>query len=134
MSSLKEHAEYELKLLNWTDDKEIYKGLLSKAVLELIDVFSKQGHSEASATVVREVFNKLAQVEPLSELTNNPKEWFEYEDGMFQSKRSPSCFSLDLKYYYNLDDKRLNQNKIKTIPNNKGYKLIKLKEYKVING
>jgi hypothetical protein len=129
MSNLRKHAEYELSLLDWTDDKEVYNGLLSKSVLELIDLFSKQGHSGASAYIVREVFYKLSKFEALTELTTNPDEWLEYVEGEFQSKRNPSCFSRDLKYYYNLDGEKVKLDEIDSIPHIKGYKLIKLREY-----
>lgn len=103
--NLIEYAKKEIELLDWTDDKEIYNGLLSKSVLELVKTFSKQGHSGASASVVLYVFNKIVKYEPLTPLTKNKNEWYKVENGVFQSKRNPSCFSDDnLKHYYDLND------------------------------
>jgi hypothetical protein len=59
--SLIEYAEEEIKAagLNDPDPDSDYNGDIGKAVLELIQVFSNQGHSGMSASIVRNVFNKL---------------------------------------------------------------------------
>ena len=44
---------------NWTDDIEIYHGLLTKSVVELFELFCKQGHSGASAEVTAHCFKLL---------------------------------------------------------------------------
>lgn len=112
--SLIEHAKRELELLDWTDDKKIYKGLLSEAVLELIEVFSNQGHTGASASVVLPVFMKLARWENLTPITSNPDEWMHIADKklsptqsrpLYQSLRNPNFFSHDnLQTYYSVDE------------------------------
>jgi len=45
MSNLVEHAKFELELAGYLDtEKDFYGGLTGKAVLELIECFSNQGH------------------------------------------------------------------------------------------
>jgi hypothetical protein len=108
--SLAAHAERELKLAGLFDKDSDYEGMLGEAVLELMEVFAKQGHSGFSAMLAMDLFGRLAKFEALTELTDNPEEWndiSEYQDGEpgWQSVRSPSCFSKDGgKTYYNLDD------------------------------
>lgn len=96
-SALMKHAELELKLADMIDSDE-YNGLISKAVMELIQKFSEQGHSGFSAQMVREIFNKLSNFETLTEITSNPDEWInDLEMGgsgkLWQNKRNPAIFS-----------------------------------------
>mgnify|MGYP003329216745 CR=1 FL=1 len=118
---LLEHARQELKLAGYNIDREIpspfktdddYSDACAKNVYEMLEVFSKAGHSGFSANVTLRLFNRLANFENLTPLTNDISEWkdvSEYEDKpagtKFQSKRKYSCFSNDgLKTYYDLDE------------------------------
>lgn len=109
-SALMKHAELELKLADMIDSDE-YNGLISKAVMELIQKFSEQGHSGFSAQMVREIFNKLSNFETLTEITSNPDEWInDLEMGgsakLWQNKRNPAIFSEDGgKTWWNVNDK-----------------------------
>jgi hypothetical protein len=85
MSNLRYHAELELKAIN---AKELYDGMVEKAVLDLIDVFADQGHSGLSTSIVIGLFEKLALLKPLSPLTGEDDEWTEVSDGVFQNKRA----------------------------------------------
>ena len=54
------------------------------------------------------IFNKLANWGNLTPLTNNPNEWMKLggsTDEFWQNRRKSSCFSKDLKFYYDLDEK-----------------------------
>lgn len=63
--SLTQHAELELKLSGlFSEEGDFYGGSTGKAVMELIEVFSKQGHSGMSAPIVADLFKKLANYEP----------------------------------------------------------------------
>jgi hypothetical protein len=107
MSNLVKHAKDELKRAGLFDKDSDYSGMMGDAVLELITVFSKQGHSGMSASMTRYIFNKLSGFEPITPLTNDPKEWMEVGEKMWQSKRNPSCFSTDEgKTYYDINDKK----------------------------
>jgi hypothetical protein len=106
-----EHALYELDKAGLTGKDADYGGMIATAVLELIKTFSNQGHSGFSASMVREIFNKLSNFETLTEITSDPKEWedrTEISDGqiLFQNKRNPAIFSEDGgKTWWHVDDK-----------------------------
>lgn len=92
--NLNEFAHKELELAGMLSEKDdFYGGMTGKAVMELIDVFSKQGHSGMSAGLVADIFWKLANYKPLSAVTGEDWEWQEtqLEKGVLQNKR---CFSL----------------------------------------
>ncbi len=97
LASLVDHAKAELKRAGLFDVDSDYDGLLGRSVLELIEVFAKQGHSGASATIVQDLFNKLSQFKTLTPLTSDPTEWNDVSSMMgkpsWQSNRDPSVFS-----------------------------------------
>lgn len=113
-----EHAKSELTLcgydINFDNTKTIesdsdYSNSIGKSALELIEVFAKQGHSGVSARVVLDIFNRLALYKSLSnDLTDNPNEWEDMHtycgEPTWQSKRNCSCFTHDMKSYYDIDD------------------------------
>lgn len=113
--NLIKHAKDELKRAGLFDKDADYGGMIAKAVMELMKVFSKQGHSGFSAPWVTELFAKLASYETLTPLTDNPKEWedvSEYCDGdkLWQNKRNSAYFSKDGgKTWYNVDDKTIKE-------------------------
>lgn len=95
------------------DKGDFYDGMTGKAVMELMEVFAKQGHSGMSAGITIALFTKLAQFKALGPLTDNSDEWYDHRvDGPspgpnWQNKRQGSCFSYDEgKTYYNLDEER----------------------------
>jgi len=104
MSNLILHAKRELAKIGAMKDWEIYE--------PLIRIFSKQGHSGGSASVVIPTLNKLLNFQPLSPLTNNPNEWMEVTsktvNGEFlhQNTRCSSVFSRDGgQTWYDIDGK-----------------------------
>lgn len=120
MSKMLEKAREELKYAGYDiseegcnaknpeDPMEGYANSCAKNAYELLEVFSKAGHSGMSASLTLAIFKKLANWENLSPLTNNPEEWQKLggpTDPDWQSKRNPACFSKDLKTYYNIDEK-----------------------------
>lgn len=96
MSSLIKHAQTELEFIGaFSEDKDFYGGETGKAVMELIEVFSKQGHSGMSAQVVIDLFTKLAKYEQLGALTGKDEEWgqLDYGDDIFyQNLRNSAVF------------------------------------------
>ena len=123
--NLVEHAEYELKLggfnLDVEDIKtdEDYASMCGKHALELIKVFASQGHSGFSAETTLQIFNRLVHHKPLTNnLSDNPDEWEDRshmcEEKVWQSKRNSSCFTHDMKVYYDID-----------VPDNNVYELDK---------
>jgi hypothetical protein len=99
MSKLVEHAEYELKKAGLFDNDADYMGVLAKDVMQIIELFAKQGHSGASAAYVAGILELLLRFKPLSPITNDPDEWgLISQDGepkMWQNKRDGEQFSMD---------------------------------------
>jgi len=106
-TNLVKHARRELQLAGIGDTDADYGGALDPAVMELIEVFSAQGHSGASAGLCLAMFYRLAQFKALSPLTDDPAEWEEVTDRvltpeqiaegqrMWQNIRQGSTFSKD---------------------------------------
>lgn len=94
MSNIKAHAERELRASGYKMDgmDGPYDQMAIEAIMELLDVFSKQGHSGFSANYVIQAFTKLANFEPLAPLTGADDEWHECGDGVYQNKRCGHVF------------------------------------------
>lgn len=69
------YAEEELTKWGAFNKDSIYGGMVGKAVMELIKVFFDQGHSGMSASIVLNLFKKLASFKPLSHITGEEDEW-----------------------------------------------------------
>ena len=119
--NLIEHAKIELEKAGYNinydgkiDSDQHYADEVAKSVLELLELFAKQEHSGMSASFTLNLFNHLARFKNLTPLTDDPDEWLDMvEAGMiqknsqcsrYQNKRCASCFSKDLKTYYDIDD------------------------------
>lgn len=101
------HAKKELAIAGVGEPDADYGGMTAKAVLELIQTFSAQGHSGMSAIIVLGMFYRIAQFKPLTALTTDPDEWMEVTNEIlppeaikaghrkWQSRRHPSVFSED---------------------------------------
>jgi len=105
------HAEAELQRAGLFDKDSDYNGMLGNSVLELMKIFSKQGHSGFSAMLTLQIFNKVANWKSLTPITNDPKEWNDVsnmsgrKNTMWQNTRQSDCFSTDGgETYYSLDD------------------------------
>lgn len=135
-----DHAEYELRRAGLFDDDSDYNGMIGRAVLELMKVFSEQGHSGFSAAWVRDLFNKLSNFETLTPITSDPEEWMDCREycsdckDMWQNKRNPAVFSYDGgKTWKNVDDNTIKEGikigvrKYKILSESKYYnKLVKM--------
>lgn len=102
---LLEHTKVELEIAGLlSEEGDFYGGETGKAVLELMEVFTKQGHSGMSAPLVADIFQKLANYEPLGPITGKDEEWnsLDYGDGIeYQNRRSSGLFkSSDGKVTY----------------------------------
>jgi hypothetical protein len=79
------HAERELEILGYLNETGDELGddmniMMADNVLELIRVFSEQGHSGFSAPYCISLFNKLARFEIIAPLTGRDDEWNEICD------------------------------------------------------
>jgi hypothetical protein len=111
MSNLIDHANRELDLIGFPqltrdqlrskDPSAHWDAELRKRVMELVTVFSKQGHSGESANQTLNMVSQLLQYKPLSPLTNDPIEWsrvdpkFAGDLRLWQNLRNPQAFSED---------------------------------------
>jgi hypothetical protein len=99
------HARHELDLIG--EEPEVIDWYL-----KVIKSYASFGHSGGSAWATTAVLEELLRFRPLTELTDDPDEWFHHgEDiagrpgGMWQNKRDGRCFSNDGgKTYWNVDD------------------------------
>ena len=107
MSNLVEHAKRELELAGfYQDDEDRLNKMLRDNVIELIEVFSKQGHSGMSAPIVSRIFYKLANYQTLQPITGEDDEWNDIGQEMginiYQNKRCSALFKKgkDGRAYY----------------------------------
>ena len=97
MNSFIEHAKREFVALGYDldDQEEGPNKWIMENVLELLEVFSKQGHSGSSAPFAVGYFEKLALFKPLGPLTGEDDEWtkLDYDDDTrWQNKRASHVF------------------------------------------
>ena len=106
-SNIASHAWDELNRAGlFTGEGDFYGGMTGHAVMALVDVFVEQGHSGTSAAVVTDLFRRLVAFEPLGPLTDDPDEWCEVADGLWQSRRQSEAFSRDNGQTYRLSSDR----------------------------
>ena len=96
MSNLHRHALAEFRAAGWTDadgkfEDEMQEDIC-KHVLELLKVFSDEGHSGSTAPYTVNLFKKLAMFEPIVPLTGEDWEWHEPGPGVFQNTRCSRVF------------------------------------------
>lgn len=106
-SNIARHAWDELNRAGaFTAEGDFYGGMTGRAVMDLVDVFVEQGHSGASASIVIDLLRRVLAFEPLGPLTDDPDEWMEVDDGLWQSRRQPRAFSKDGGKTYRLNGDR----------------------------
>ena len=96
MNNYKKHAIKEFRAAGWTDDEGRFNCEMQEAicnhVVALLDVLANEGHSGSSASYAIDLFNKLANFEPVVPLTGEEWEWTEVADGVFQNNRCSHVF------------------------------------------
>lgn len=94
--TLKNHAIREFKAAGWLNEDGGWNDDMQQAIcqhlLELIDVFSKFDHSGTTAPYTINLFNLLANQEPIRPLTGEDGEWLEVHDNVWQNKRCGYIF------------------------------------------
>lgn len=95
--SLLAHANFELRhmLLGGEMDRE-----MAMNVLQLIKVFSEQGHSGFSASYCISLVTKLMKYEPITDLTGEDDEWVEVGPDLFQNRRMGGVFKQNGQAYF----------------------------------
>lgn len=92
MGDLVDYAKEELKRIGMIGSGDPYNEAVTKAILDLIELFASQGHSGFTASYTINAFNKLARFKPLSPLTGKDDEWNEISPGLYQNKRYSAVF------------------------------------------
>ena len=94
MSQMLIWAENELKLAGYdpNGDPDDVNTWLAEGTMELLEIFSNQGHSGSSASYAIALFETLALCKPISPLTGNDDEWDEVDENFFQNRRNPVIF------------------------------------------
>ena len=95
MSNLIEHAKKELDAIGMTDDSEDMNVAMREDILELVEVFSNQGHSGFSAGYCVNLLEKLLRFRPIAPLTGEDSEWnlLDYDtEPIYQNKRCSRVF------------------------------------------
>ncbi len=94
MSNMLKWAEAELKLAGYdiNDPEDGPNRWLAEGTLELLKVFSEQGHSGMSAPYAIALFEKLALCKPIAPLTGKDDEWNEVGENVWQNRRNSSVF------------------------------------------
>lgn len=113
-SNMETWAEEELRRAGLYSADSDYAGMIGPAVVDIIKVFGRQGHSGGSASIVHECVCRLMRWKTLTPLTNDPTEWNNVSNyiaagakPVWQSRRQSSCFSEDGgKTYYDIDDEK----------------------------
>ena len=107
-SNIFNKAKLEFEALGYTPldktPKDDPNKWIQENVLDLLVLFSTQGHSGSSAPFCINYFNKLARHEPLSPINCTDEEWAGpyFDDETYQNKRLSSVFKQgkDGKPYY----------------------------------
>ena len=95
MSNLIQHALRELLAIGYQPvgtEEDGPNEWIQKNVLELLEVFSRQGHSGFSAPYCISLFERLARFEPLAPLTGEDDEWMDVGGGLWQNIRCSHVF------------------------------------------
>lgn len=94
MSNKLTWAEQELKLAGYdiNDPEDGPNRWLAEGTLELLKVFSEQGHSGMSAPYAVALFEKLALWKPITPLTGKDDEWNEVGESTWQNRRNSVVF------------------------------------------
>ncbi len=92
--AMMEWAEQELKLVGYdiNDPEDGPDRWLAEGTLELLKVFSEQGHSGMSAPYAVALFEKLALWKPIAPLTGEDDEWNEVGESTWQNRRNSVVF------------------------------------------
>ena len=106
--SLLTYAEAELNRI--PKDEDGIQSLINEDILNIIKIFSEQGHSGFSANYAISVLERLLRFKPLSPLTGEDDEWNDTGYGSFQNKRCSSVFKNKDGRCYDIDATTVSDN------------------------
>lgn len=106
MSNLVKFAEEEMRRAGLYSKDADYGGMIPEAVMKLVKAHSEAGHSGGSHWLTMQIFNKVINFKPLTPLSDDPTEWMEVSENIWQSRRQSDAFSTDGgKTFYTLEDR-----------------------------
>ena len=100
MGNYVKHLDREWDAMGWPKTGDDPQAWIYQNLRELLEAFSKGGHSGSSAPYTVSLFSKLALFKPVGPLTGKPDEWNEVGPGVFQNKRCSGVFMEDGKAHY----------------------------------
>ena len=103
--SIVKHAKKEFGLLGWDKKDDEMQKVICKNIIELLEVFSKQGHSGTTASYVIKHFSKLAAFKIIAPLSGQKNEWTKVSENLWQNKRAGNVFRDDKGYAYDIEGK-----------------------------
>lgn len=88
-----EYAKSELDRIN--KDKDGMQDMINKQIIEIIEMFSNQGHSGFSASYTLGILDRLLRYKPIFPLTGDEDEWFDWQECCGRKYRqNKRCFSV----------------------------------------
>ena len=109
MNNFEKHAREEFRAAGWMDEngkfKDDMQALICADVLDLLNVFSKQGHSGSSAPYAINMFKRLVNFKAITPLTGEDWEWNHVADNLWQNKRCSSVFKNEKGEAHDIDGK-----------------------------
>ena len=101
MSKLLEYAKRELDRI--PKDADGMQEMINKDILEIVAIFSDQGHSGFSARYAISKIRRLLCWKPITPLSGEADEWNELSHGSCQNKRCSSVFKNEDGTYHDID-------------------------------
>ena len=95
--NITKYAKQELARIE--HDEEGMQERMNRCILEIIEMFGEQGHSNLSANYAIEILNRLLRYLPITPLTGDEEEWEEIVPGKFQNKRCSRVFKENGEAY-----------------------------------
>ncbi len=112
--SLVNWAKEELDRIGSKDDE--MQQVMNDNILEIVETFSKQGHSGFSANYALNIIKRLLDWKPITPLTGEEDEWHFVGDNTYQNKRYSAVFreGTDNSTVYNIYGKVFSDDNGKT--------------------
>lgn len=93
MSNLVKYAESEMDLIGLREDSEDEMNrAMREHILQMVKVFSDEGHSGFSANYALAILKKVLDFKPLTALTGEDSEWNEVASDLYQNRRASNVF------------------------------------------
>lgn len=99
--SMIEYAKRELERIG--KDKYGMQDMINKGILQIVEIFSEQGHSGFSASCTLNTLERLLRYKPITPLIGEAGEWDDVGNGMQQNKRCSSVFKHADGTCYDID-------------------------------